>query len=404
MKVTYYLLFLLILVSCKSSEEFLDNTPEIDLFNYAYFNQEDSLVLGKTIIGLTELGNSYDAQSIRIPISYPGVESITTFFSKDSIITDLLFTYQSTFEFKGTLKGYIDDFGKPEVVESDDLITYKWRDQKTKFDVLSSFSNGDTLNYSILSLSNSNRFQTRSYEYLKKFRKDPDMYDLLATSKIWSIIGGIDEGLKMGVSSFVEVEDSSRIFDLIKANFKDIALFSYSKKYLDENISEIEFEGISEFLFEEWFSEVQYRMDDYTPELSIEEYAATLENSPPEQLRVLTILRFVRANNAGSFFLELEEANARSVERIRASIEGNEISSTAMSVAERQQKIQQYEFGTAVSFLWALEILSNDEINRISELYESSFGKLYVDSYSKSLVFAYEKATDKLIEEIENKN
>ncbi|MEQ9264790.1 MAG: hypothetical protein RLN81_06185 [Balneolaceae bacterium] len=391
--------FFIILTSCKSSE-ITSSVKEEVIFRYAQINPNDSLILGEAITPFAIYGTTTQENALKIGMSYPGVESVTSHFDIDSSITDMIFSYQFTYDFQKQLKEYTEELGKPTFSNDIESEVYLWEDFKTRFQLIKTFGGSDTLMYSILSDKESSFISGISYASLKNYRVKPTIHDVLTFTKIWSIIGGVDIGLKARLKQTSDSTNLILINTLIDHHFQDKVLFQYALEYMDQEFDDQMFEELSAWLFSDWSKEIIYKTDSFEPELSLEEYASSLEKEVPPQDRLIAMYRFVEANKAGEFFFKIEDATNVIISKLNAIVENTDLNYISPTSAERMQQISNYNLGTLVSFLWRMQPITIDQINQNTEAYTSTSGKLYVDSYSDAIVHALKKAGDKVLAEL----
>lgn len=396
---------LLMLTNCVSTKAPIEKNTNTSIFRYAHINISDSLIIGNSISPLIVYGEKQSEFSHRIPISHPGTESITAYFDKDSVITDLVFTYQSAYNFQESLSEYISDFGNPKETYFENYSVLSWSDGLTTFDLVRSFDNPeDTLCYSVLSDYKKSAYRKDNYGTLKTHRGSHGIHDVISTTQLWGFIENINEDIKSELSGEIKSADSTKIYSLIDTHFSSKALYQIAFDYMSREIGTESLLQLNEWLFSKWAIEQDYIIKKYEPESSIEEYAENLQTETPPRERIFTMLEFVQANKAGEFFLNIEDAQERLISELLSLTSNSDNSFSPLKGKERESVIEQYNYGILVSFLWAMEPLSNEQILKSTDAYNSESGKLYVDSYSQAIVHLYEVAGRNLLNDIKSLN
>lgn len=404
MKLIIGALLLVIFANCASSKNQLTNNTSETIFRYAHINLTDSLILGNSIYPLLIYGEKLNEYSHRIPISYPGTASITSYFDSDSIITDMVFTYRTVFDFRKSLSDYASDFGSPLKTQLKDYTLFSWFDGETSFDLVKFYGNGDTLFYSVLSDHKMSVFKKEDYQKLTSHRVAPSIRDILSRTEIWSFIGSLNSEIKKGLSGKLQPEDSIRVYGLIDDHFDSKALYKLALEYLSKEIDRESQANLTEWLFSDWAIEQDYIVKKYEPQLTIEEFAESLQSNRPSQERVFTMLEFVQANKAGEFFLNIEEAKEKLTSQILNAASGSKINFESVSGKQREDIIQQYNFRVLVSFLWAMEPLTNEQILKSTTAYKTESGELFVNAYSEAIIYMIDQAGKNLLQEVTRSN
>ena len=108
--------FSFFLLSCNSSKKLSKVNTESQIFRYTVLASADTLFLGKEMHSLSVYGDSIDVRTHRIPLSYPGVESMYIKTRDDQTIDRQLFVYDSSYDFNNELNSYKTDFGEPDSI------------------------------------------------------------------------------------------------------------------------------------------------------------------------------------------------------------------------------------------------------------------------------------------------
>ena len=216
--------------------------------------------------------------------------------------------------------------------------------------------------YSILRNSSSIDETSFNTKEIESYRGNYTIKDIIATSEVFSLITGFDDAFLEGISSSLPDSIIKKITPLAKTYFDEENLYLHIVDYMSSELSTSTFYALSDWLYSDWFLKQTSISKSYTPELTIEEYAASLQNNQPPRDRVLALFAFVEANKAGEFFLGIQEASRTVTNEIYLSLGFSNKTEEPLSDQEKNQLIHQYNLSTLVSFLWAMEPLSNLQV------------------------------------------
>lgn len=397
--------FILVLVpfllSCNSSKKLSKVNTESQIFRYTVLASADTLFLGKEIHSLSVYGDGIDVRTHRIPMSYPGVESMYIKTRDDQTIDRQLFVYDSSYDFSNELNSYKTDLGEPDSIQiRPDLKVYYWDDGFTHFEMIEFQSKEQNQAYSILRNSSAIDETSFNIKEIESYRGNFTIRDIIATSEVFSLISGFDDAFLEGVSGSLPDSIINRVTPLANTYFDEENLYLHIVDYMSSELSTNTFTALSEWLYSDWFLKQTSISKSYTPELTIEEYAASLQNNQPPRDRVLAFFAFVEANKAGEFFLGIQEASRTVTNEIYLSLGFPDKTEEPLTEEEKTQLKQQYNLSTLVSFLWAMEPLSNLQVQKMTDAYNTDSGVWYVQTYSDALAYSINKAGEELISEL----
>ena len=221
--------------------------------------------------------------------------------------------------------------------------------------------------------------------------------DVLEVTKVRSILDGMPGQfvfeLEQAQSGSPVPEDVRR---LAAVYFADSTLYRYVLEGMRERTDGAAILALSEWLFSDWATAARGAVDGYEPDETLEEYAAGLRADPPREERVRLVARFVRANEAGPFYVGLAEAQRDAVRSVVAALGDDPVALPEPTEEERAEVSDRYSTVALISFLQRYAPLSDDQLERLVSAYESESGRWYVRSYSESVANAIRRAGQEL--------
>ena len=394
--------FICLFISCSSTNKLSEVNTDSSIFRYTVLASGDTLFLGGKVGSLSVFGDSLDNLTLRIPMSYPGVESMYVKKNpNDHTIDRQHFVYNSSYEFNRELKSYTEDLGEPDSTKSrSNFISYYWDDGTTHFEMIRLASEGKNHSYSILRNSDALGETSFNTDKIDSYRGNYTVKDIIGRSEVYSMISGLDSDVLLGFSSALPDSILENLTPLVNKHFSTKSLYSHMVDYMSSKSSPRINNSLYEWLFSDWFLKQSHLIKTYTPELSIEEFAASLQNEQPPRERILAFYAFVEANKAGEFFLGIQEASRATSNEIYASLGFTSEITEPISDQEKAQLKQQYNLSILVSFLWAMEPLTKAQIQKMTDAYTSDSGIWYVQTYSDALVYSINRAGEELTLEL----
>ncbi len=397
-----FIFLYLIFLSCSSSKSISKVNTDESIFRYTVLASGDTLFLDKQTDLLSVYGDSINKNTYRVPMSFPGVESM---FVKTSSVKDIvknqLFIYDQSYDFDKEIKSYAKDFGKPDsFYVRPYLKAYYWNDGVTLFQMMRFQSETKDQSYSILRSDNITNEFSFDFDKLEKLRGNYSTKDIIATSKIFSIILNQDQDILAKLQSSLPDSLVRRLTPLVNKHYSSKRLYSYIEDYIISESKTETTDSLFQWLFSEWFIELSYKTDNYQPEKTIEEYVSSIRTNPPPRNRSIIFYDFVKANNAGSFFYDIQTATSDVINDIFSLFGYENLRSEPISEEARSQLINQYELSTLVSFLWKMKPLTNDEVSKMTSAYNSKSGSWYVETYSDAVANSISRAGNELLFEL----
>lgn len=362
------------------------------LFRYAELGSPGRINLGEPI-GLLGGYGIREADGItRIPMSYPGTAWMRVYTDSNRQVGALYFSYNAAFDFAEGLTSYTEDLGKPEqdIVEGQEI--YFWQDDQTRFELVRRTGDQGSQHFSILrDLALSSLIMLPDVTQVGTDTVSLSIEDILATTELWGFIVGKS-------TEFIDVISASRpdlhpdtlaiVSAAIEEHYAPHSLYSHVLQHMKEHSNEDVVVPLIDWLFDETMVRQRATVNEYEPELTIEKYASSLQESPPSPERVNFLMRFVKANHVGAFFLGLDTAVRGASNNILASLPGASELLPPPSIEESNAMAQTYELLAIMGFLWRYEPLTNEQIAQTVALYETDSGQWYVRAYTEALTSA----------------
>ena len=222
--------------------------------------------------------------------------------------------------------------------------------------------------------------------------------DVLEVTKVRSVLGGMPGQF---LAEYERARPGAPVPDdvrrLAAVHFADSTLYRYVLEGMEERAAGGVVATLSEWLFSEWATDVRDAVDGYEPGETLEAYAAGLRTAPPREERARLVARFVRANEAGPFYVGLAEAQRDAVRSVAAALgDGDRAALPEPTEGDVAELSNNYSMVALVSFLQRYAPLADEQLARLASAYESESGRWYVRSYSESVADAVRWAGDRL--------
>ena len=219
------------------------------------------------------------------------------------------------------------------------------------------------------------------------------LHDVLRVTKVQSIFEAVPARF---ISEFEEASGAtapSEVSHLVDIYFADSTLYRYVVEEMGDRETTTVVSDLLEWLMSDWATAARAAVDDYEPDQSVQEFAAGLRSNPPRQDRVRLVARFVQANDAGRYFVELAEARRDAIRAVAVELGDADLAALAEpSDSEKTEMEERYRRGVLVSFLQRHEPLSDGELQRLTSAYESESGRWYVQTYIEAVAEAIRRA------------
>lgn len=136
------------------------------------------------------------------------------------------------------------------------------------------------------------------------------------------------------------------------------------------------------------------------PHESLEEFAESLRVTPPPESRVEVIARLTMAQNAGDFFVLIDERTREGAHRVAEVAGVAPAPFEPISVEAWEEAARQNFFGALVSFLHRYQAADESLLEEVALAWESEAGQWYVEAYSLALGDAILRAADKIVADV----
>ena len=142
---------------------------------------------------------------------------------------------------------------------------------------------------------------------------------------------------------------------------------------------------------------LEARADSASEGESLEQFAQRLQTRRPPVERIQLAARFTEIQKAGDFYVRyLTELRVAS-EAITAAVLSTVPKRQQPSPDQTDQAVQQFNQVATLSFLQRFEPLTDHEVLRLIEAYESRSGRWYIASYTEAVAFAISDAAKKVV-------
>ncbi len=396
------LLVLLLLGSCRiPSEQFQEPSSSPSIFRYAYVHPGLTITLGEKLMNQDGYGVREADRVWRVPVSFPGTSWIRVRTDADDVVRSMYFWYNSGFRFDRELASYTDQFGAPDVKRTDQgEEIHTWNDGWTRFDLV----RVDNHHHSVLTdISGQGTAPEYGWAQNPEVPLTLTMDDVLSTTKIWSMIEGVSAELTQSVVEYhpdIHPDTLNVIRDMVDKHYAPDVLFNEVRAEMMKRDDVQRRTALSSWLFGDEYVEIQALVDEYEPELSLEEYANVLGNSTPDEGRIEPMVRVVRASHVGEFFLGIELESIRATTEILRTLPGAEGVPLLPAGDERTKRLEAYGMYGLVSFLWTHEPLTNAQLALLADAFESESGQWYVRVYTDALMSALSNAREQTVHEL----
>lgn len=134
-------------------------------------------------------------------------------------------------------------------------------------------------------------------------------------------------------------------------------------------------------------------------QVDLQEYANSLQDSPPDQNRVDLVIRMGEAQQATAFYMDRVVGVHQAVVRAAEALEGGPVpNQTIEDLAGLRESAHTL---VLISFLYMYEDVPQNLFTKYVQFYESEAGQWYVDTYSKAMNYAVEQVAVTLAEELQ---
>jgi hypothetical protein len=216
--------------------------------------------------------------------------------------------------------------------------------------------------------------------------------EVLRTSAITEVLGHVGSQVLVGALSAVPDVDSARIAPVIEVRFSADSLIDDATSRFAAAAAAGPFAELRSWLLSDSIRAIEVKGDSAAAARPLEEYANALSENPPSDLLWQLAQRYARAQMAGEFYVRyLVEVQAAAF-RVANAATGQDLEIPVPTEPQREGAVQQFAHFAAISFLQRFEALTEAEIIRLIEAYESPSGQWYVAAYRDAVGAALEAA------------
>ena len=284
------------------------------------------------------------------------------------------------------------------------LFEYVWQDDQTRFALVR--RTGDQGPQHLAVLSDVALAPSTPLPDITQIGVDtvaPTMDDILATTEVWGFIVGKPVELIESIRTYhpdLHPDTLVMVKAALEEHYAPFSLYRHIRRHMKEHSSEDVVTHLIDWLFDDAMVIQQATVDAYEPELTLEAYAASLQDARPPQERINLMMRFVKTNQVGTFYVGLQTAVRDATNKILASLPGASDPIPAPSLAERSQMEMNFDFGAIVAFLWRYQPLTDEQIEQTVDWYETESGQWYVQAYTEALTSALTAAGENVANQI----
>ena len=143
-------------------------------------------------------------------------------------------------------------------------------------------------------------------------------------------------------------------------------------------------------------AEMRRIADAHEPSLSLLEYARSLPENPPDRERAELIARWVQAQQAGLFYVLMDQALAEAAHTIWRAFRPGAPAFTPLQGPALEARLAQSFDAAVVSALHRYEAVPDSVLGRAVSTWESEAGQWYVEAYSLAVAEAIRSAGERV--------
>ncbi len=147
-------------------------------------------------------------------------------------------------------------------------------------------------------------------------------------------------------------------------------------------------------------AEVQRVVGDYDPPLTLQEYAQSLVDTPPDANRIRLVVEWAQARGTGDFFVLLEEALSEAAHSVWAEFRSEAATFTPARGPELESRLTDSFNASVVSFLRSHETVTDGVLRAATDEYKTDAGQWYAQAYSFSVARAIRAAGQRVVTEL----
>jgi hypothetical protein len=226
------------------------------------------------------------------------------------------------------------------------------------------------------------------------------LIDVSGIPNVLAGLGGVVQAQLARIAPNLPAEQSARAREVLARHFEGARLYESVAAALRAQAQPEQLGELYEGFTTGAVADTRKQAAAYRPPLPLDQFAQGLSDLPPPQERVQLMLRLAEAQGAAQLYLTLAESARGAATAAARALDAGVPSFRSLPDDQVALALEQHDRQTVLLFLHRYAPLSDAQIARLAERYESPAGRWFVDALTRAVrdavLTAAEKAADEL--------